>query len=143
MLTVVFATRDRSNLLSKVLESFCQLREPSGGWKLVAVDNGSKDDTARLLESFADRLPMRTIFEATPGKNNALNAALQFIEGDLAVFTDDDVFPRVDWLVQLRTAADTHPAYSIFGGLILPRWEVRPPSWVAWIDFSPVFTAPP
>jgi hypothetical protein len=61
----------------------------------------------------------------------------------LTVLTDDDVFPHADWLVQLRQAADTHAAYSIFGGAIVLRWEVPPPPWIHGIDLGPVFTLTP
>jgi glycosyltransferase involved in cell wall biosynthesis len=140
MMTVLLATRNRAQILKDVLASFCDLQAPASGWKLVVVDNGSTDGTSRILSSFADRLPLHAAVEPRMGKNKALNLGLNLIEGDLAVFTDDDVFPRSDWLVQLRQAADTHPAYSMFGGAILPRWETAPPSWVHWIEKGPVFT---
>ena len=141
MLTVVFATRNRAGILRDVLETFCQLQSPTSGWKLVVVDNGSTDQTAQVIASFADRLPLRYVFEPTIGKNFALNTGLGSLEGDLAVFTDDDVFPHTDWLVQLRKSADAEPACSMFGGAIVPRWEVPPPSWVRWIeDPGPVYS---
>src|SRR6202035_837014 len=65
------------------------------------------------------------------------------VEGDLTVLTDDDVFPHADWLIQLRNAADAQPTFSIFGGAIVPRWEVPPPSWIEWMDLGPVFTVTP
>ena len=140
MLTVLLATRNRARILSDALECFCLLLPPASGWKLVIADNGSTDDTQRVLGSFAERLPLQHVFEAKSGKNYALNAGLPLIEGDLTVFTDDDVFPRPDWLVQLRKAADEHPEYSIFGGAIMPRWSASPPAWTQWIDLGPVFT---
>jgi len=143
MLTVLFATRNRWSLLGDVLESYCHLQPPSAGWKLVVVDNASSDQTERVLASFADRLPLQSVIETRLGKNHALNTGLQLVEGDLTVLTDDDVFPRVDWLVQLRHAADTYPEYSIFGGAIVPRWEVCPPNWTEWLDLGPIFTITP
>jgi glycosyltransferase involved in cell wall biosynthesis len=140
MLTVLLATRNRAHILSDVLECFCQLQPPAFGWKLVIADNGSTDNTQRVLESFVGRLALQHVFEPKLGKNYALNAALPLIEGDLTVLTDDDVFPRPDWLVQLRKAADQHPGYSIFGGAIVPRWSASPPPWTQWIDLGPVFT---
>jgi glycosyltransferase involved in cell wall biosynthesis len=143
MLTVLFATRDRAGILRNVLESFCHLQPPPSGWKLVVVDNGSTDDTAEVIASFANRLPMRSVLEPKPGKNSALNTGLALVEGDLTVFTDDDVFPREDWLVQLREAADAHPECTMFGGTVVPRWESRPPNWIGWLDLAPIFAVTP
>lgn len=139
MLTVLLATRNRAKLLPDVLESFCNLREPSSGWKLVVVDNGSTDQTARVIASFANRLPLSSVLEPRMGKNMALNAGLGLIEGDLTVLTDDDVFPAADWLVELQKAAAAQPGYSIFGGTIVPRWELPPPPWIKWVELSPVY----
>jgi glycosyltransferase involved in cell wall biosynthesis len=133
MLTVLLATRNRGRILASVLESFCHLQPPMSGWKLVVIDNGSTDQTSQVLASFTDRLPLCSLHEPKPGKNVALNTGLDWVEGDLAIFTDDDVFPRADWLIELRNAADTHPAYSMFGGTILPRWETQPPAWIRWV----------
>ena len=139
MLTVLFATRNGSRTLPSVLETFVRLQPPPSGWKLVVVDNGSTDQTRAIVTSFKEKLPLTYIFEARGGKNVALNTGLEHLEGDLAVFTDDDVFPRPDWLLRLRAAADAHPEYSMFGGVVLPRWEVTPPRWIKWVDKRIVF----
>jgi len=140
MLTVLFSTKNRAARLPEVLECFTRLQSPSGQWKLVIVDNGSTDDTLEVLASFAGRLPLVWFSEPKPGKNSALNTGLAHIEGDLVVFTDDDVFPHPQWLVELRKAADTQSAFSLFGGVILPRWETPPPAWVKWVDKASVYT---
>ena len=140
MLTVLLATRNRAKLLGDVLESYGHLQVPSSGWKLVVVDNGSTDDTAKVVASFAGRLPLHLVSEPKLGKNFALNTGLALLEGDLTVFTDDDAFPAPDWLMQLRVAADSHPEYSMFGGAIVPRWEGPPPDWTQWVELGPVYT---
>lgn len=143
MLTVLLATRNRAGILREVLETYCRLQPPGSGWKLVVVDNGSTDDTSEVIASFVGRLPLQSVVEPSVGKNCALNTGLPLIEGDLVVFSDDDVFPRSDWLIELRKAADHQEAYAIFGGTILPRWEVAPPKWVEWLDLAPIFTITP
>lgn len=141
MMTVLFATRNGAYTLPGVLEAYCRLQTPPGGWKLIVVDNGSTDGTAEILASFLDRLPLTSLFEDKPGKNAAINTGLSSVEGDLVVFTDDDVFPRANWLARMRAAADLHPSYSILGGVVLPRWEVPPREWVlSWVPPGPVFT---
>lgn len=143
MLTVLFATRNRADILRDVLEEYCHLRPPSSGWKLVIVDNGSTDHTAKVIASFANRLPLHSVVELKLGKNFALNTGLELVEGDLTVLTDDDAFPHADWLVQLRKAADDQPAYSMFGGAVVARWEAPPPPWMQWLNLGPIFTVTP
>jgi glycosyltransferase involved in cell wall biosynthesis len=140
MLTVLLATRNRAPLLGRVLEAFCLLRPPPGGWKLVIVDNGSTDATADVLAGFGGRLPLQSLHEPIPGKNQALNAGLTLVQGDLTVLTDDDVFPSPDWLVELDAAAHRQGDYSIFGGAVRARWERPPPRWVEWVEAGPVYT---
>jgi len=139
MLTVLLATRNRSKVLRLVLESFMRLQEPPSGWKLVIVDNGSSDETSKVVASYAERLPLQFLTEARQGKNGALNRGLELIEGELTVLTDDDVFPQEDWLIQLSDAAQAHQEFAIFGGSIAPYWETEPPRWIEWTHKGAVF----
>ena len=139
MLTVLIATRNGAKTLPLVLDAFTGLKSPTSGWKLVVVDNGSTDNTGEIVKSFQERLPITYAYEGAPGKNSALNTGLKLIEGDLVVFTDDDVFPRNDWLLRLRAEADARPEFGVFGGAVMPRWETDPPPWIAWTALGPTF----
>lgn len=130
MLTVLMATYNGERTLARVLAAYCDLEPPSGGWKLVIVDNGSTDRTKQIISSFETRLPLSYFFEPARGKSTALNTGLRHLGGDLVVMTDDDALPRPDWLVQMRIAADAQPSFSIFGGAIIAHWEVPPEAWV-------------
>ena len=139
--TVVFATRNRATILAQVLECFTRLIAPEDGWKLVVVDNGSTDGTAELLGTYAERLPLVVLFEASAGKNRALNTALPQLENTLIILTDDDVLPRPDWLVRMRQAALDHPEACLFGGTVLPHWSDAKPAWLteAAVPFSVLY----
>src|SRR5687768_1886205 len=139
--TVFFATRNRAQALPRVLAAFAELASPPGGWKLVAVDNGSSDSTAEVLRGFAGRLPLTALSCPAPGKNRALNLALPELRGDLAVFTDDDVLPDADWLLRLHAAAAAHPEADLFGGTVLPDWPSPPPEWLSEqaVEFSVLY----
>ena len=140
MITVVIATRNGARTLPGVLDAYCKLIVPEGGWKLIVVDNASTDRSREIILSFQDRLPLTYLYEEKPGKNAALNTAIPQFDGDLVVFTDDDVFPRPGWLVSMRAAADSQPSYTIFGGVILPRWENPAPDWIReWVPLDVVF----
>ena len=140
MLTLLIASRNGTPTLPRVLDAYTRLRPPPGGWKVVFIDNASDDDTLGTVRSFADRLPLHTLHEPRPGKNRALNLALPQIEGDLAVFADDDCIPEPDWLLRMRAAADEHRGFAIFAGYIVPAWDEPPPEWVIeWVRAAAVF----
>jgi len=144
MLTVLVATRNGARTLPGVLEAYGRVQAPAGGFKIVVVDNGSTDGTPELAARFRDNLPLTWLVENKPGKNAALNHGLSAVEGDLVVLTDDDAFPRPDLLKRLREAADVHAAFSIFGGAVVPRWEMPPPEWLLrWVPPGPAFTLTP
>lgn len=125
MITLISATHNGAHTLPRFLEALCQL-EQKEAWKLIIVDNASTDTTKQIIQSFSKRLPLTYLHESRKGKNTALNSALPHIEGDIVIFTDDDVIPNTDWLQKYREAFDKHPDYSIFGGAILPHWESEP-----------------
>ena len=130
MLTVLVATRNGARTLPDVLEGYQNLLSPSGGWKLVIVDNASADGTRDVVHRFRSSLPLTYCEEPRPGKNRALLTALREAEGDLFVFSDDDAIPDPAWLASLRRAADERADFDVFAGTIRPRWEVRPERWV-------------
>lgn len=138
MLTVVLATHNGAGTLPTMLESFTRLKAPAGGWKLIVVDNASTDETHDILASFAERLPLTVLNQPERGKNRALNLAIPHFEGDLVVFTDDDVIPRPDWLAELHRAAWENPEYGQFGGPIEAFWMAPVPEWIPRLVPLPV-----
>jgi len=129
----------------QMLDALEDLEAPIGGFKIVAVDNASTDDSAALIKSRSATLPIELLTEPRLGKNAALNTGLTAIEGDLVVLTDDDVIPRPDWLASIRRITEEQQSYDIFGGAIYPVWEETPPEWLlrcspkgyfGWTDFK-------
>jgi L-malate glycosyltransferase len=130
MITVLMATHNGARTLPIVLRAHCELQPVSGDWRLVIVDNASTDSTRKIIHSFESKLPITYFHEARVGKNFALNTGLENITGDLVLLTDDDAVPRPDWLAQARRVADAQPEFSVFGGAIVPQWEVPPEDWI-------------
>lgn len=140
MITVLFATRNSAEWIDLTLNSMCRLTPPPGGHRIIIVDNGSTDDTSCIIESFRDKLSFTLLHEPVPGKNRALNCGRPFIEGDLVVFTDDDVIVPPDWLIKWCEAGEAFPETGVFSGAIKPHWLKRPDPWVLEeIDPSMVF----
>jgi glycosyltransferase involved in cell wall biosynthesis len=142
VLTVMFSSRNGGSVLERTLSSLAAAQSPTGGWKLVAVDNASTDETLGILRRYTGRLPLTVLVEPQAGKNRALNRALRHGEGDLYVFCDDDVIVDPDWLVRWREVADEHPQYDMFAGVTEPLWPFDPPAWVLEdVDAGIVFAA--
>ena len=128
--TIIFATFNGEQTLPPMLDALCASTTPMDRWKIVAVDNNSTDRTGEILASYAGRLPLEIYRETRPGKAMALDTGFAHLEGDLVIVTDDDIVPAPDWIEQYLKLAAEYPDYAIFGGLILPKWEVDPPEWI-------------
>jgi GT2 family glycosyltransferase len=132
---LIFSSCNGTTTLPRMLERLARIERPPG-LQVVAVDNRSTDGTPQLLRDWAPRLPMTVLECASPGKNRALNHALDTLgptalaRAELVVFTDDDVLPQDDWLVRLAAAARSQPEAALFGGAIRPEWPHPPPGWL-------------
>jgi len=134
-ITVEFSTRNRSEGLGRTLEAMCEVDRAGLNVEFVVVDNDSTDDTGEVIDSFANRLPVRHLFESRHGQNYARNHALDTVElGEIVAFTDDDVVPHRDWLKQVAAACERWPEYDVFGGKVeliwpegieIPRWATE------------------
>lgn len=131
--SVLIPTYNREGELRRTLESL--LRADRGGLELqiVVIDNNSTDSTARVVASFEKDVPLQYLFEPRPGKNCALNRALEeTVLGRIVVFIDDDVDVDRLWLRSVVQACDRYPDIGVFGGKITALWpsEKLPP----WTD---------
>jgi glycosyltransferase involved in cell wall biosynthesis len=134
LLTVLMTTYNGTPTLPQVLQAYCQMKSPAGGWRLLVIDNASTDGSKAVIEGYAARLPLTYLYEGRRGKNAALNSGLRTALADAAsplfVFTDDDASPDPDWLLRLEECAAAHPDYTMFGGAIVPGWAHPPPAWI-------------
>jgi glycosyltransferase involved in cell wall biosynthesis len=130
--TVALSTWNRAEVLRSTLTHMARLRTPIGWtWELIVVNNCCTDNTDEVLAEFTDRLPLRTLFEGTPGIASGRNAAVAASTGSCIIFTDDDIVVDEGWLEVYADAFDAHPSASVFGGPIIPLFEGEPPRWIA------------
>jgi glycosyltransferase involved in cell wall biosynthesis len=134
-ITVIVATFNRARELATTLEGLVRAERGNPTVEFVIVNNGSTDETEFIVDLFRDRLPINYIFEPRPGKNRALNTALEKCKlGKIVVFTDDDIDVSSDWFVSIRSVSDRWPKHSVFGGRVtvvfpfekVPKWTSDP-----------------
>ena len=93
------------------------------------MDNGSSDNTAAVVQSFAAKLPIRRVSEPEAGLSNARNRGVLEAAGEYICWTDDDVLIDPQWLGAYATAFDRHPDAAYFGGPIELALESPTPRW--------------
>jgi len=103
--------------VGRALESLCgqSLRD----FEIVAVDDGSTDETGGLLERRAERDGrVRLVRKRHEGMAAALNAGIEAAQGDLIarMDADDIAHPcRLEWQVELF---EQRPEVAVVGGLV-------------------------
>lgn len=127
---VVIATARRERLLRETLESLAGARLPASLREVRVVENGARSGAREVLESFADRLPVRYAFVAEPNKCRALNHALSELAAPLVYFLDDDVRLDEGTVEAYADAATRYGPGHHFSGPLVPAWEVEPPDWL-------------
>jgi len=98
----------------------------SESWELIVSDNGSTDNSRRIIEQFRDRIPnMRTVDSSDKrGAAHARNVAIAVADSDRLIFcdADDEVAPR--WLEVMANGLTQLPVVvSRFeDGKFNPQW---------------------
>lgn len=100
---VIICTRNRAESLRETLDSIARLEIPDGvSAHLLIVDNASTDHTRQVVESCSVRqMPVRYFVETQRGLSNCRNRAIAVTDGQILLFTDDDVRPPVDWIAAM------------------------------------------
>jgi len=87
-------------------------------WELIVVDDGSTDETGRILQSLARKDPrIRLTTQQNAGVANARNRGLDMAQGDALVFLDGDDLWRKDYLEQALTKLEEFQADFVFCGV--------------------------
>ena len=130
-ITVAICTWNRDALLDQTLLQMRKLRIPEGvTWELLVVNNKCTDDTDSVIAKHEPHLPLRRLFEPKQGLSNARNCAVSAAQGELFIWTDDDVLVEPDWITEYVSAADRFPRAGFFGGTVDPWFASDPPRWV-------------
>jgi glycosyltransferase involved in cell wall biosynthesis len=119
-LSILIVTKNRSVYLAKCLESLCRLRERP--FEVVIIDNGSTDNTKKIILAFVKTLPIHYWCTVMQGYPKIYNYGINKANGDWIIFLDDDCFVSLDWLRAIKRATLKYPNTVIQGKTIsLPK----------------------
>jgi glycosyltransferase involved in cell wall biosynthesis len=119
-ISLVICTRNRDHRLHEVL-SFLPRLVCSGAWEVVIVNNASTDDTSGVLTRYEwpRHMRVRVMEESRVGLAAARNAGWRAARGRIVAFTDDDCYPREDFLDSVLTSFTRSPVAYIGGRILL------------------------
>ncbi len=116
-LSVIVSTYNAPAWLEKVLWGYAI--QSHRDFELIVADDGSGDETARLLRRHAGRgAPIRHVRQEDEGfrKSRILNRAIAAARANYLVFSDGDCIPRADFLA--THAALARPGRFLSGGYV-------------------------
>lgn len=121
--SVVVATHNRAPILQRTLQALDRQRL-AGGYEVLVVDDGSTDETPRVLARAAKQYPWLRVFrQPRPwGPAAARNRGIAASSGAFIVILDDDCIPEPGWLAYLLAPFQADPklgvcsTFSYYGG---------------------------
>ncbi|HET6166132.1 MAG TPA: glycosyltransferase [Marmoricola sp.] len=109
--SIVTAVYDVDRYLGAFIDSVDAQTFPAARFEVIAVDDGSTDDSPRLLAEWARRRPdlVRVVTKANGGQSTARNAGLEHARGEWVTFTDPDDVIEPDYLSRVDAFLTEHP----------------------------------
>lgn len=98
-IAAVLTTHNRAYLLPRVLDALMRQSLAPDRFEVVAVDDGSTDETPAVLAAYRHRLPLRTVRQAPSGLAAARNLGVFMSRAPVLLFLDDDDVADCDLLV--------------------------------------------
>ncbi len=96
--SVVVATFNRQELLRRLFEQLDAQTIPPDRYEVVAVDDGSKEDTRETLSNLETKYPRRIVRQENQGAAVARQRGVDLARGRIIVFVDDDMAVKPGFL---------------------------------------------
>lgn len=123
LVSVIMPVYNRAGWVARSVESV--LAQTYRHFELLAVDDGSTDDTLRVLEGFGPRL--RVLEQPHAGVEAAHNLALAHARGEFVAFIDSDDVWYEDRLSRQLSLFERAEVGVVFGNAALVDYRRTPP----------------
>ena len=100
-ISIIMTIYNHEKFITKSIKSV--LNQSYKKWELIAIENGSKDLSAKILKSFKDNRIKKKFLKKNIGRTNALNLALRMCKGKfIAIQDSDDISHKKRLKIQLE-----------------------------------------
>jgi glycosyltransferase involved in cell wall biosynthesis len=126
-ISVIIPTRNNGLRLADRLRPLFHQTLPADEFEIVVVDNGSSDNTDRVLRQLSEEATnLRWVTEPAVGRARARNRGIWEARNELIVFLDDDIDVSPDHLVQHRTYHMHDPERLAVIGRVVDTSPINP-----------------
>ncbi|MBN1315744.1 MAG: glycosyltransferase [Anaerolineales bacterium] len=134
LVSVIIPVFNQGRYISQAIESV--LAQTCSNYEIIVVDDGSTDDTRRVLEPYLDRIT--TIYQENQGSSVARNNGLEIAQGRFVVFLDADDTFLPDKLACQVAIANQDPSL----GVVHSGWRMVDQSGEIVKEVEPWLNAP-
>ncbi len=115
-ISILIPCHNEEKSIAKCVQSCLDQTRPAD--QILVVDDGSTDDSTKILAEFGDRIEVAHIPYATGNKSYAQEFGLHFITGDVFVATDGDTLLDKDFLKQVEADFLADPEIAAVSGYV-------------------------
>lgn len=95
--SVIVPAYNASRTIKMCLEALMGQFMPREEYEVIVVDDGSTDDTARIIREF----PVKYVRQENRGPATARNRGVAEARGEIILFTDSDCVPEKNWIEEM------------------------------------------
>lgn len=135
LLSVVIPTYNRSVILKDCLEALIDQDLPAKDYEIIVVDDGSQDDTPKVLKKFTQKYKnIRSYRQKNQKQGIARNNGIKKAKGNIVVLIGDNIIVRKDFLTQhLRQHLRHSEEHEAVLGLTLWHPRLKPTPFMKWL----------
>jgi len=120
-ISVVIPALNEEKMIGRCLEALAQAAFARERFEVIVVDNGSKDRTREIAESFQDRLNLR-VLEKRGARISALrNFGVREARGAIVAFLDADCLAQREWLERIVDRVTQERGQIVGAHYLLPE----------------------
>jgi glycosyltransferase involved in cell wall biosynthesis len=125
-ISIIIPALNEEKMIGRCLEALTRLAFARDRFEVLVIDNGSRDRTLAIADSFKDRLNLKVLQQAGVRISALRNLGARAATGDILAFLDADCLAPADWLDHMVQLAPANGAGVLGAHYLLPENS----SWV-------------
>ncbi len=110
VVTIAVPAWNESKTIERTVESLLKLNYPKDKLRIFLIDDGSKDDTYKVMQQFLGQPNIEVFTKENGGKHTALNLALEKSDAPFFGCLDADAFAEEESLVRIMSYFEKVPS---------------------------------